>query len=64
MIVKYIHIDNPEEERIFDSVKAFRNMPFYFKEGQTQEGFDEFEKTHFAEDKKRGIILSYAIVEP
>ena len=64
MIVKYIHIDNPEEERIFDSVKAFCNMPFYFKEGQTQEDFDKFERNHFAEDKKRGVILSYTIVEP
>lgn len=64
MIVKYIHIDNPEEERTFDSVKAFRNMPFYFKEGQTQESFDEFERKHFAADKKRGVILSYSIVNP
>ena len=62
MIVKYIHISDPTTEKLYDTEKVFRNPnnPRVFK---TQQEFDAFELNHFAENKKRGIIISYEIIK-
>lgn len=62
MKIKYIHFATPETEKIYDTKKAFNNPanPRVFK---TQLAFDSFELKKFAEDKKKGIIISYVIVK-
>jgi hypothetical protein len=60
MVIKYIHISNPEVEKFYDTERAFQNPPRIYK---TQQEFDEFELKHFAEDKERGIVISYEIVD-
>lgn len=60
MLIKYIHASEPTKEKVFDTVKALKNNPFI---QQTQKEFDEFELKHFEEDKQRGIIIDYQIIE-
>ena len=60
MKIKYIHFSEPETEKIYDTVKAFKRLPRVHK---TQLAFDAFELRKFAEDKKKGIIISYEIVK-
>lgn len=60
MKIKYIHYSEPEAEKVYDTERAFKNSPSVFK---TQEEFDTFELKHFAEDKVRGIIISYEIIK-
>ena len=62
MLIKYIHISDPTTEKFYDTERVFKNPnnPRVFK---TQEEFDAFELRHFAEDKERGVIISYEIME-
>ena len=59
MLIKYIHASEPEREKMHDTVKALKNNPFITK---SQKEFDDFTLHKLAEDKNKGIIISYEIV--
>ena len=61
MLIKYVHVSDLTTEKLYDTEKVFnnRNNPRVF---DTQQEFDDFELKHFAEDKERGIIISYSII--
>ena len=59
MLIKYIHVSEPEREKMHDTVKALKNNPFITK---SQKEFDDFTLRKLAEDKQKGIIISYEVV--
>ena len=59
MIIKYIHASEPEREKIHDTTLVLKNNPFISK---NQKEFDDFTLQKFAEDKERGIIISYEVI--
>lgn len=69
MKVRYIHVSNKKIIKIHDTKKAYANMEFARFDpssklyGLTQEQFDELYKKIFEDDKKKGIILEYEILE-
>lgn len=60
MLIKYIHISEPETEKIHDTVKALKRNPFINK---TQIAFDAFTLERLRKDKEEGLVLSYEIIE-
>ena len=60
MLIKYIHWSEPEMEKIHDTTLALKNNPFITK---SQKEFDDFTLQKLAEDKERGIIISYEVVD-
>ena len=60
MIIKYIHASEPETEKIHDTILEMKNNPFIAK---TQKEFDALTLQLFAEDKERGIIISYEVIK-
>ncbi len=62
MKIKYTHIDNPNVEKIYDTVKSYTNPNNGPRVFDTQEEFDAFELEHFAKDKEQGTIISYEII--
>jgi hypothetical protein len=62
MNIKYIHISDPDVEKVYDTVKAYNNPNNGPRVFNTQEEFDVFELKHFAADKESGIILSYEVM--
>ena len=60
MLIKYIHASEPETEKIHDTELVLKNNPFIT---QSQKEFDDFTLRHLAEDKERGIIISYEVVD-
>lgn len=66
MKIKYVHCSEPETEKIFDTVKAYKNRVTFGSETirkQTQEDFDKQALKKMEEDKQCGIVLSYETVE-
>ena len=63
MIIKYIHSSEPEKEKTYDTEKVYNNPSNGPRVFNTQEEFDAFELKHFAEDKERGIIISYEVMK-
>lgn len=71
MKIAYRHIANTNEmgeveEKIHDTEKSFRNCvsPHRIRSGEMdQEKWDKFTLDKFEYDFKRGIVLSYAVVE-
>lgn len=63
MKVKYVWHDQPNVEKVFDTVHAFAIMPRIFKRDQTQEEYDAFELQNFASKKEQGLVLSYEVIE-
>ena len=63
MKIKYRHISNASVFKEFNTHIAFVKMPSIFNGDRTQLEYDEFELNNFKEDKKRGIILEYRIVD-
>lgn len=69
MKIKYIHFSEPKKEKIFDTQQAYKNMQFAINDANTklykksQKEFDEMYQEIFAEDKKKGVVLSYEIIE-
>lgn len=57
MLIKYIHVSEPEREKTYDTEKSLKNNPFIDK---TQKEFDEWELEKFKTDKN---ILFYEVVE-
>lgn len=63
MKVQYIHCSNHEKVKIHDTVEAFRHRPRFYGP-QTQKEYDAFTLEKFRKDKKKGIIISYAVLTP
>lgn len=69
MKVRYIHASNKKLIKIHDTKKAYANMGFAICDpssklyNKTQEEFDELYKKIFEEDKRKGVILEYEILE-
>lgn len=63
MKIRYSHIDDADLIKIHDTVKTFNNPKNGPRVFNTQEEFDAFELRNFERDLKRGIILSYEIIE-
>lgn len=71
MKIRYLHTANTNEigeveEKIHDTEKAFRNCvsPLDIRSGErTQAEWDEFTLKKFEEDLKKGIVLSYSVIE-
>ena len=71
MKIKYRHIANTDEnghveEKIHDTEKSFRNCvsSHRVRSGEMdQEKWDKFTLEKFEYDLKRGIVLSYEVIE-
>lgn len=63
MKIKYRHISDPSVFKEFNTHLAFVTMPSIFKGDRTQLEYDEFLLNKFKEDKNRGVILEYRIVD-
>lgn len=71
MKIKYRHIANTDEngyveEKIHDTEKSFRNCvsSHRVRSGEMdQEKWDKFTLEKFEYDRKRGIVLSYKVIE-
>ena len=61
--IKYVWFDQPEVEKVFDTVYTFDRMPSIFRQRQTQEGYDAFQLENFAKKKEEGLVLSYKVIE-
>jgi hypothetical protein len=60
MKIKYIHSSEPSKVKIYDTGKALKNNPFIER---TQSDFDEMELANMERDKRKGLILSYEIMQ-
>ena len=63
MKIKYRHVSDPSVLKEFDNHIAFVRMPNIFKGNRTQLEYDAFMLNKFEEDKKRGVLLEYCIVD-
>ena len=69
MKIKYIHFSEPQKEKIFNTQQAYKNMQFAINDTNTklykksQKEFDKMYQEIFAEDKEKGVVLSYEIIE-
>lgn len=66
MLIRYIHAASPKQEKIHNTQKAFRNSSWFFRginANITQEEYDAQELAHMEQDKQRGVILSYEIID-
>lgn len=71
MKIRYKHIANANElgdveEKIHDTEKSFRNCvsSHRVRSGEMdQQKWDEFTLKKFEEDFKKGIVLSYSVIE-
>ena len=66
MKIKYIHASAPKAEKIHDTVRAYRNclgVLHALGSTQTQDEYDQGELSRFERDKRKGLILSYQIVD-
>ena len=59
MLIKYIHISEPEREKIHDTTLVLKNNPFIT---MSQEEFDNFTLLKLARDKEKGIVISYEVM--
>ena len=48
MVIKYIHMSEPEREKIHDTTLVLKNNPFI---NRSQKEFDEMELKRFEQDK-------------
>lgn len=66
MKIKYVHISDPEAERVHDTEKAMRNnmgMIRAFGGNPSQEVWDRFELDKFEQDKEKGLVLWYEVLK-
>lgn len=61
--IKYRHISDPSVLKECNTHIEFVTMPSIFKGNKTQLEYDEFMLDKFKEDKNRGVILEYRIVD-
>lgn len=66
MIIKYVHSSNPGAEKIYDTKKSLKGCAGILHTAgtqPTQKEWDEHELRRLKQDKEKGLILSYSIVE-
>ena len=59
MKIKYIHFSEPNKTKIYDTKIALKKNPFY---RMTQEEFDKLELSNMEENKQKGYVLSYEVI--
>lgn len=71
MKIKYIHSSEPEREKICDSV-ALNKRDTYFRRSfftntddplKPQDEYDKYLLEKMERDKKKGVLLSYEVIE-
>ena len=60
MKILYVHFSEPDKEKVHDTVKALKNNTFL---RVTQKEFDDFTLKKMEEDRKRGYILKYEVID-
>lgn len=60
MKIKYIHNSEPSKIKVYDTERSLKNNPFI---KQTQSDFDKMELANMERDKRKGLILSYKIIQ-
>lgn len=69
MKIRYIHSNEPKKEKIFDTIKSYKNMAWAINDPETklykktQEEWDESILQTFSKDKRNGVVLEYEIIE-
>lgn len=66
MKIKYVHIADPSVEKIHDTVKSLRGsigLIHALGSEMTQEKWDQDELARFERDLKKGLVLSYSVIE-
>lgn len=67
MKVKYFHVEDPEVEKIHDTVRSLKGglgiIKLVFGDKKTQEEWDKEELQRFERDLKKGLILSYEVIK-
>lgn len=64
MVIKYRHCSEPEREKMYDTKLAFKQMFHLLEDSRRDyETFKNDELQHFADDKARGTVLDYEVVE-
>ena len=62
MKIEYIWYSSPKTKRTYDTKRAFDMTPRFWRP-KTQEEFDKRELESLEENKARGLILEYRVVE-
>lgn len=60
MKIKYTHISDPSEIRVYDTERALKNNPFIHMD---QETFDKHELKNMDDNLMAGMVLSYEVIE-
>ena len=69
MKIRYTHASEQKKEKVFDTIKSYKNMMWAINDPETklykktQKEWDESILETFAEDKKKGVVLDYEIIE-
>ena len=63
MKIKYIHNSEPSKIKVYDTERALKNNPYIKQTKQTQSDFDKMELANMERDKRKGLILSYEIIQ-
>ena len=67
MKIKYVHFSEPEQEKVFDTQKSYRDHVGFVKlflggEPKTPEEWESFELSNLKRKLEQGHILSYEVV--
>ena len=63
MKIKYVYRYTPDQEKIFDTVEAYKKLPEW-DTTTTQKDFDNITLAEMQKEKDIGIILRYEVIEP
>lgn len=64
MVIHYVHISDPKKVKVYYPHRSFEKLKQTgFYHGQTLEEWAEHEKEKFKQDKEKGIIIYYQIIE-
>ena len=66
MKIKYVHFSEPDREKIIDSENAYSasiGLIHALGGNPTQKEYDEQLLEHFADDQRKGVILSYEVLD-
>ena len=61
MKIKYVHVSDPETEKVHDTVVALEKNPMI---NMTQNQYDAYELGLYERDYRLGYVISYEIIEP
>ena len=66
MKIRYVHTSEPEVEKIHDTEKSLKGcigLIHSLGSDRTQEEWDQHELKCFERDLKKGLVLSYSVIE-